>query len=210
MSEEILRHARSDRVFHWITAVAVLVLLGTAFLPIIGIKFPWVMTHWIAGLVLTLAVLFHIGHSLPWRRLRNMGFGPRDAREGLAAIARLLGRQGEERPRPGKYSPAQKLMHHAVAVLVLVTVATGLPMMAKVETPFWERNPYWLEESTWGVLYVLHGLAALFLLSVVMIHIYFALRPEKRPYLRAMLRGGMTREEAAREHDPQRWPGTDA
>lgn len=206
MSENILRHALSDRVFHWVTAVAVLVLLGTAFLPIIGLKFPWVTAHWVAGVVLTLAVVFHILRSLSLRRLRHMGIGPRDMREGLAAVAGLFGRRGGA-PQAGKYSAAQKLMHHVVAVLVLVTVATGLPMMVKVDTPFWERDPYWLETGTWGMIYVLHGLAALCLLSVVMVHIYFALRPEKRPYLRAMIRGWMRREEALADHDPQRWPG---
>lgn len=205
--DRIRRHALSDRVFHWVTAVTVLLLLGTAFLPIIGIKFPWVTIHWVAGVVLTFAVLFHIVRSLPWRRLRTMGFGPQDLRESFAGVAWSIKLKRQPPPKSGKYSPAQKLMHHVVAVLVLVTVATGLPMMVKVDTPFWERNPYWLETGTWGIIYVLHGLAALCLLSVVMVHIYFALRPEKRQYLRAMIRGWMRREEALADHDPQRWPG---
>ncbi len=59
----ITRHAPIDRVFHWITALAVLLLLGSAFLPILGLKFSWVPLHWITGLVLTVAVLFHLVRS---------------------------------------------------------------------------------------------------------------------------------------------------
>ena len=45
----ITRHAPIDRVFHWITALAVLLLMASAFLPILGLKFSWVPLHWITG-----------------------------------------------------------------------------------------------------------------------------------------------------------------
>ena len=54
----VVRHALADRLFHWVGALCVLVLLGTAFLPIIGLKFGWVTIHWVTGLVLMAAVLF--------------------------------------------------------------------------------------------------------------------------------------------------------
>src|SRR6185369_17269465 len=95
----------------------------------------------------------------------------------------------------GKYSVAQKLMHHAFALIVLTALATGGAMLARIDTPWWKRNPYLLGDSTWGIIYVLHGLAALFLITMVMLHVYFALRPEKRLFLRAMLRGWITRRE---------------
>ena len=207
--DRIRRHALGDRLFHWVTALSVLVLMATAFLPIIGIKFPWVTAHWVAGLVLTLAVVFHVIRSLIWQWFRYIWFGLRDLREMIAAVTWFLGLRRQPPAKPGKYSPAQKLMPHAAALLVLMTVATGLPMMVKVDTPFWERDPYWLEAGTWGVIYVLHDLGALILLSVVMIHVYFALRPEKLMYLRAMIRGWMSREEYLAEHDPERWSGDD-
>jgi formate dehydrogenase subunit gamma len=40
---------------------------------------------------------------------------------------------------------------------------------------------------------------------MVMIHIYFALRPEKLLYTRAMIRGSITRAEYEEHHDPKRW-----
>ena len=39
-------------------------------------------------------------------------------------------------------------------------VATGLLMLAKLDTPFWQRNPYWLSETTWGIVYTIHGICA--------------------------------------------------
>ena len=33
---------------------------------------------------------------------------------------------------------------------------------------------------TWGLMYVLHGLAGVGLIALVIMHVYFGLRPEKR------------------------------
>ena len=52
--DRVQRHAAVDRVFHWLTAVAVLVLMGTGLLPVVGVKFDWVPIHWIAGVLLVL------------------------------------------------------------------------------------------------------------------------------------------------------------
>ncbi len=191
----ITRHAPADRVFHWLTALAVLLLLASAFLPIVGLKFSWVPLHWISGVVLGVAVLFHLVRATFFQRLRCMVPRPRD-------VSDLLNRR-----RAAKYTPAQKLMHAVLGSAVLVAVVTGFIMLAKVDTPLWKRNPYLLEASTWGVVYVLHGAAALVTLTLTMAHIYFSLLPEKRAYLRAMIGGQMTREEAAEFHDPRRWSG---
>jgi cytochrome b subunit of formate dehydrogenase len=191
----ITRHAPIDRVFHWITALAVLLLLASAFLPIVGFKFSWVPLHWITGLVLTAAVIFHLVRASFFQRLRCIWIRVRDFRDVSA------GR------RAAKYTLAQKLMHAVLGTAVLVATVTGIIMLAKVDTPLWKRDPYLLEASTWGVVYVLHGAAALLILTLTMTHIYFSLLPEKRAYLRAMIGGQMTRDEAAEFHDPNRWSG---
>ena len=191
----ITRHAPIDRVFHWLTALAVLLLLASAFLPILGLEFSWVPLHWITGVVLGAATLFHLVRAAFFQRLRCMVPRPRD-------FSDL--RQGR---RAAKYTLAQKLMHAALGTAILVAVVTGFVMLAKVDTPLWQRNPYLLESSTWGVVYVLHGAAALLTLTLTMAHVYFSLLPEKRGYLRAMIAGQMARDEAAVYHDPNRWSG---
>jgi len=189
---------------HWIIAVCVLTLMGTALLPILGIKFSWVSPHWITGLALTAAVLVHLLRSLEWSRLKRMWLGPRDIRDALATLAWFF-RLRPSAPLPGKYSPAQKLIHLAFAVLVLAAIVTGLLMMVKVETPLWKRDPYLFSAATWGVIYVVHGAAAMILISVIMLHVYFALRPEKRFYLRSMIQGWISRDMFEKNHNPDRW-----
>jgi formate dehydrogenase subunit gamma len=199
------RHAGIDRVLHWSTAVAVLVLLGTSFLPILGIEFAWVEIHWWTGLGLMVLVLVHVVRALLWQSLRSVWIGIEDLRDATAIVRATLRIGGGAVRKPGKYSFAQKLIHLAFAVVVLAALATGALMMVKIDTPWWDRNPYWLSDATWGTIYVIHGLAALSLITMVMTHVYFALRPEKLVFLRSMLRGWITRAEYARHHDPKRW-----
>ena len=66
------RHKLVDRIYHWVMAVSILTLMATAFLPILGWKFEWLTIHWITGLVLTVAVVFHIIRSLFFQKLMNM------------------------------------------------------------------------------------------------------------------------------------------
>jgi len=201
----VLRHALADRVFHWLTAASVLTLLGTAFLPIVGFKFDWVMAHWIAGLVLIGAVLFHVVRALIWQDWRTVTIFRPDLREAAAIVRGTLRRGGDAPAKPGKYSFAQKLIHLLFALVVLASAATGALMLAHVETPWWRPNAYLLRDATWGFVYVVHDLAALTLITMVMTHVYFALRPEKLMFTRAMIRGWITREEYEEHHDPKRW-----
>jgi hypothetical protein len=61
--EHVPRHSLTARLFHWIMAASMFTLLFTAFLPRVGVQFPWVTYHWIAGVVLTASVIFHIIHA---------------------------------------------------------------------------------------------------------------------------------------------------
>jgi cytochrome b subunit of formate dehydrogenase len=187
-----------------VTAASVLLLLGTAFLPIVGLEFAWVSVHWITGVVLTVVVLFHVVRALFWQSLSAIWIGRADVRDAAAIVGRTFGGRSAQ-PKPGKYSFAQKLIHHAFAVVVLTTVVTGGLMLLRIDTPWWQRNPYVLSSETWGVVYVLHGLGALFLITMVMMHVYFALRPEKLLFTRSMILGWITREEYKEHHDPNRW-----
>jgi cytochrome b subunit of formate dehydrogenase len=190
MSEQpLIRHRRADRILHWVFAASIVVLLLTGILPKLGVEFSWLVVHWTTGLVLIAATLLHLLRVVLLKPLLNMWIGPRDFSGG----------------KPGKFSLAQKLMHNAVALLALAGIVTGLLMMVRIDTPFWERDPYWLAADTWGLVYALHGLAALCFVSTIMLHVYFSLRPEKRMYLRAIFKGWITREEYQREHDPERW-----
>jgi formate dehydrogenase subunit gamma len=208
--ERILRHHLADRLYHWGMAAALLTCLFTAFLPILGWKFEWVTMHWIAGVVLTAAILTHIVRAVLWQDFWSMVIGPRDLRSSWRFVARALGGSGPPPQKAAKYSPLQKLFHMLVAALVLAIVATGLLMLAKIDTPFWRRNPYWLADTQWGMVYAIHGLCAMAMITLIMTHVYFAVRPEKLWMTRSMIRGWISHDEYLRHHDPQRWPVPEA
>jgi cytochrome b subunit of formate dehydrogenase len=194
--ERIVRHKGVDRLFHWVMAVSVLVLLVTGVFPIVGIEFPWLTIHWISGLVLTAAVLFHIVRATFWQRLKCMWIRGRDFRELFDSSV-----------KPGKYSIAQKAMHAAVTVLVLLVIGSGLVMFAMIDTPWWDRSNS-ISEATLGWVFLIHGLSTLALIALVSLHIYFGLRPEKLFYTRSMISGWISKDELATNHDPKRWtPG---
>jgi formate dehydrogenase subunit gamma len=44
------------------------------------------------------------------------------------------------------------------------------------------------------------------LIALIMVHVYFGLRPEKRAITKSMIFGWMSRDFYLKEHDPARWP----
>jgi cytochrome b subunit of formate dehydrogenase len=200
----ITRHGAGARIFHWIMAASMFTLLFTAFLPIVGVQFAWVTWHWMAGLVLTATIVFHIVHATFWLDFWSIWVGPKDIPEMKAEILREFGHDVPG-PKPGKYPLGNRLYHLAIVVAALSVIATGLFMMVRVRTPFLTRNPYLLADSTWGFTYVAHGLAGVTLVGLVIAHVYFAVRPEKRWITKSMIVGWITRRQYLEHHDPDRW-----
>src|SRR2546430_6219094 len=52
-------------------------------------------------------------------------------------------------------------LHDALPIFVtgMSVIVTGVFMMSRVRTIFFPRNPYLFSDMTWGLMYVLHGLA---------------------------------------------------
>ena len=121
---------------------------------------------------------------------------------------RLRRSVGQSAPPPRKHAkyPLENKLYHGIIVLSgLAVIATGLFMMARVRTPLWTRNPYLFSDQVWGFTYVLHGLAGVGLVSLVMVHVYFAVRPEKWWITNSMIFGWIARRYYLEHHDPQRW-----
>ena len=205
MPAKVARHSLAARLFHWVMAAAMFVLLVTAFLPKVGVKFPWVTYHWIAGLVLTASILFHIIHASFFMDFWSIWFDKTDLEDAGRKLRRMRGEASPAPRRSGKY-PLENKMYHAIIVLTgLSVMLTGVFMMFRVRTPFLTRNPYLFGDMTWGMMYVLHGLAGVGLIALIMVHVYFAVRPEKLDITKAMIFGTMSREHYLENHDPQRW-----
>jgi cytochrome b subunit of formate dehydrogenase len=199
------RHSIAARLFHWIMALAMLTLLFTAFLPKIGFQFPWVTYHWIAGAVLTVSIIFHIFHASFWLDFWAIWPDRVDLTDARNRVLRFMGRPAPPPRKFAKYPLENKLYHGAIIAAGLAVIVTGVFMMFRVRTIFFPRNPYLFSDMTWGMMYVLHGLAGVGLIALITVHIYFAVRPEKIPITKSMIFGWMSRDFYLEEHDPQRW-----
>ena len=204
--ERIVRHSLPARCFHWVMAACMLTLLATAFLPKMGLRLDWLGLHVLAGAVLVAAIVFHVVHALCCMDFQSVWPTPVD----LAELRNLFGAppKGVAPARPGKYPLGNKLYHVAIVVLGLTMAFTGICMMTRVRTDFMTRDPYrFFSDGGWGLVYALHGLAGLSLIALVIIHVYFAVRPEKRPITQSMITGTMDRDYYLTHHDPARWSG---
>src|SRR6516165_10964515 len=130
-SGRVIRHQLADRIYHWLMAAAVLTLMGTAFLPILGWKFEWLSLHWMTGVALAVLVLIHIVRALVWQDWRAMVPDSADIRDASRHIRHAIGGAGPLPGKPGKYKILQKLYHLAIALIVLSIVASGLLMLLK-------------------------------------------------------------------------------
>ena len=169
------RHKLLDRLFHWIMAILVLILLGTAFLPILGLKFNWLPTHWISGVILVGVIFFHLYRTIFVQGLHEM----------LPTRADLKFSSEPEQ----KYDFNQKLYHWTIAAIMTVLLITGVFMLARIDTIFWQRDPTILSDGNWGLIYAFHGCASMLLIFFFILHVYFAFLPEHRELLQSMIFG---------------------
>jgi len=201
----LIRHTPTERMSHWLLAGCMLILLGTSLLPILDVKFQWVLMHWCTGIALTLIVLLHVIRVIWRQQIKSMWIGWREIGQQFRTLQNELSGSADSTPLPGKYSIAQKLYHLAMIFVVLMGIGTGLIMLIRIDSPLWERNPYLLSQEIWGYIYVLHGFSALFSISLIMLHLYFAFRPEKLFYTRSMFLGWISADEYTEHHDPILW-----
>ena len=202
---KIVRHTLPSRLFHWLMSLAMFALLITAFFPVVGIQFAWVTIHWIAGVALILTVVYHIVHALGWQDVGSMWVTADDLREGIRKLKGFVSRPAAPEPRTGKYPVDHKMYHHVIVVVSAAAIITGILMMIRIDTWFWDGRTYLLSDATWGVVYVIHGLSGVALITLVMAHVYFAIRPEKWWITMSMINGEIDREKYLEHHDPALW-----
>lgn len=203
--DRVDRHSLAARLFHWIMAAAMIALLITAFLPKVGVEFGWVTYHWIAGLVLTVSIIYHVIHASFWLDFWSIWPDKDDVEDASRRIKRFMGKPAPPPRRFAKYPLENKLYHGVIVLTGLAAILTGIFMMFRVHTGIFPRNPYLFGDMTWGLMYVLHGLAGVGLIALVMVHIYFAIRPEKFVITKSMIFGSMPKGYYLEHHDPERW-----
>ena len=134
LPERVPRHSLAARLFHWIMAAAMFMLLFTAFLPKVGIQFNWVAYHWIAGSVLTVSIHFshHPRHLLPGLLVDLAGQGgPGGCME---AVPALHGTSRRPAAKVCQVSAGEQALSWRVMLAGLAVIATGVFMMLRVRT----------------------------------------------------------------------------
>ena len=189
---KVQRHSLAARAFHWIMAASMLTLLVTSFAPILGWKFDWVQIHWLAGIALTISIIYHIIHASFWLDFWSIWLNKEDVNEAITRFKRAIGGNEPAPRKAAKYPWDNKMYHTAIVLSALAVVPTGLFMMVRVRNPFFARNPYLFSDATWGFMYVLHGLSGIGLVGLTIAHIYFAIRPEKIWITKGMVFGDIT------------------
>jgi len=210
LPEKLQRHKPGARGFHWSMSATMFALLITAFFPVIGIRFPWVTIHWIAGVLLILTILYHIYHVFAKQDFWTMWIDRRDIEEGKQGLKAAMGRPEGKRPRAGKYPVDQKMFHHVAMIATLGAVVTGVLMMFRIDHFLWAENTYMFSDAAWGWIYVIHGVCGIGLIFLVIAHVYFAIRPEKRWMTWSMINGWIDRDRYLENHDPARWTVAEA
>jgi hypothetical protein len=125
--ERLERHSMAARLFHWLMALSMFALLITAFLPVTGIQFAWVTIHWIAGMVLLLAVLYHVFHATLKQDFWAMWIGRDELAEGVQGLRGVFRRSADlEKRRGAKYPLDHKLYHHVVAIVGIAAIVSGV------------------------------------------------------------------------------------
>lgn len=173
------RHGLAARIYHWSLAACVYALVFTGFSPVIGVRFSWVDPHWIAGLLLSVLVIGHIGHSSAARRYRIMAWG-----SAQGTVVR-------------KYTDAQKLYHWAIGSLLMLLVVSGIVLTFGIDSVLGHADPHMLGPWWRGMLFACHGLAAVCCIPLILVHTYLALLPENSWLLGSMIRGHHERRREA-------------
>ena len=129
---KIKRHSFAARAFHWIMAASMLTLLFTSFAPILGFRFDWVQIHWMAGIALTISIIYHIIHASFWLDFWSIWLNKEDVNEATTRFKRAIGGQAPPPRKSAKYPWDNKMYHTAIVLSALAVVPTGLFMMVRV------------------------------------------------------------------------------
>jgi formate dehydrogenase gamma subunit len=205
----VLRMDFSQRAQHFVLALSFIILALTGF----ALKFPdsWIAMllgsdegirrwgHRIAGVVLLLTGVYHVGYVLATRRgrslIKDMMPSAKDVRD-VADNARYLTGLARTRPKLGRFGYAEKMEYWAVVWGTVIMGATGLMIWFKLGTTHW--LPRWSIDVATTVHYYEAVLACL---AIVVWHFYDVIfDPDVYPLNRACLDGQVPAQWYANEH----------
>lgn len=204
---KVLRQPLVNRLVHWSVALSIVALFLSGFgqmplykrymvadLPGLGWTADYgatLLIHYLAAMVLMLAVAFHLGyHGIR----RELGCLPRrgDVRQSILILRAMILR-GKEPPSE-KYLAEQRLAYAAIGGSVLVLILSGLVKVAK-NLPGVSLDATVVAASTH-----LHNLAMALLLLTVLGHLLAFVIPANRKLIPGMLHGKVDLDYAEHRH----------
>jgi len=205
----VMRMDPSQRLQHFVLLASFTLLAWTGF----ALKFPdsfaaqllgsdenirrW--THRLAGIVMLLAGVYHIGYVVATREgrrlVKDLFPGPKDVRDVLANIKYLTGRS-DQKPRFARFGYAEKMEYWAVVWGTIIMGATGLIIWLKIDIT--KYLPRWAVDVATTIHYYEAILACL---AIVVWHFYHVIfDPDIYPLNRAALDGRVSEEWLEEEH----------
>lgn len=191
----VRRYGAFTRANHWLTALAMVILILTGFAffsPSLffltalfggGQTARWL--HPLAGIVMAASFL------VLFLQMVRLNLPRREDVTWAAHIGDLLKGHEERMPLLGKYNAGQKLVFWGMAGLLTVMVITGLMI--------WEQYfPDLVSIPTRRLALALHAISAVLMVLLLVLHVYAAIWT--RGTLRAMIRGTVTGGWAFKHH----------
>ena len=192
---KIVRHDNSERIVHWLIAIAFLFLFFSG-LALFSPFFFWMsaifgggqfmrLLHPFAGVLLI--VLFY---PYAWKIRKDNRWTPADAKWVEHSVDYM--KKKVEFPDTGKYNAGQKLMYWSMVPIIAILFLTGITMWQP-----WFANAF--PAPLRRVTSLLHAVSAFVMFIGIGIHWYAAYWT--RGSIRAMVRGTVTKA-WARYHHP--------
>ena len=128
--------------------------------------------HWLMAISMLASIIFHIIHASFFLDFWSIWPDKIDLRDAKRRLLRSIGKEAPPPDRFAKYPLENKLYHAVILLSGLAVIVTGVFMMKRVNTAgIFTRNPYLFGDMTWGMMYVLHGLAGVGLIALIMVHV---------------------------------------
>jgi formate dehydrogenase subunit gamma len=191
----ISRYSPAERLNHWITAIAFL-LLAFSGLALFHPSLFW-FSQFFGGPVWTRILHPYIGvamfasFSLLALKFWHHNLLTRNDMIWLGHIMDVVKNREDRLPEVGRYNAAQKLLFWTMAATIPVLLMTGIIIWRP-----WFAGYFAIDIVRLAVL--LHAVCAFVIIAGIIVHIYAAFWV--RGTLRAMLRGTVTKGWAAKHH----------
>lgn len=189
------RYTTFARINHWITALS-LVLLALSGLALFHPSLYWLTSlfgggQWTRALHPWFGVVLFISFAGLFIRFFRLNLPEKEDAQWAAHIGDVLKGNEEKLPEVGKYNAGQKLVFWAMSLLIVVLIATGIPI--------WERYfSQYLTVEQLRIAVFLHSLSAIAIICVWIVHVYASVWTEGA--FRGMTRGSVTGGFAWRHH----------